>query len=72
MRLLTILFLTILLTFSVFAQSNKKEKPLAGNFALTSLDKKLFDPAELRNKVVLITFWSTRCPICAAETPKLN
>ena len=26
----------------------------------------------MRGKVVLVTFWSTKCPICAAEIPKLN
>lgn len=72
MRLLTVLFLTFLFSFSAFAQSNKNSKPLAENFTATALDGKNFNLDEQRGKVVLITFWSTRCPICAAEIPKLN
>ncbi|MBA3631308.1 MAG: TlpA family protein disulfide reductase [Acidobacteria bacterium] len=72
MRFLSVLFLTILLTISVFAQSNGKVKPLAENFAATSLDGTTFDLAALKGKVVVVSFWTTRCAICAAEVPKLN
>lgn len=72
MRLLIASFLTVLLTFSVFAQSNKRGKPQAQTFTVTSLEQKKFDLAEMKGKVVLLTFWSTRCPICASEIPKLN
>ncbi len=73
MRFLSFLFLTVLLSFSaVSVQSNKNSKPLAENFTATSLDGKNFNLAELRGKVVLVTFWSTRCVICAGEIPKLN
>lgn len=72
MRLLSVLFLTLLLSFSAFAQSNKNLKPPAENFTATALDGKDFNLAELKGKVVLVTFWSTKCPICAAEIPKLN
>lgn len=72
MKLFITLALTFLLTVSAFAQSNKHAKPLAGNFTATSLDGKTFDLAELRGKVVLLTFWSTKCPICHSEIPKLN
>ncbi|MBS1798110.1 MAG: TlpA family protein disulfide reductase [Acidobacteria bacterium] len=30
------------------------------------------DLDSLKGKVVLVTFWSTRCPICESEIPKLN
>lgn len=72
MRFLTILLLTFLITFSAFAQSNKKSKPLAENFSAVSINGQNIELNELRGKVVLITFWTTRCPICAAEIPKLN
>ena len=72
MRLTIALFLTALLTFSAFAQSKQKIKPLAPVFSVTSLDNETFSLAEIKGKVVLLTFWSTRCPICAAEIPKLN
>ncbi|HXG86516.1 MAG TPA: TlpA disulfide reductase family protein [Pyrinomonadaceae bacterium] len=72
MRLLTVLFLSFLLTVSAFAQSNKNSKPLADTFTATSLDEQTVDLAALKGKVVLITFWSTKCPICTSEIPKLN
>ena len=63
------LYLILSLSFAAFAQ---KAKPMAGDFSVTSMQGKTFDLAELRGKVVLVTFWSTKCPICAAEIPKLN
>ncbi len=72
MRFLTVLFLSVILSFSAFAQSNKKAKPPAETFIGTSLDGKEFNLTELKGKVVLVTFWSTKCPICSAEIPKLN
>ncbi|CAN5345162.1 thioredoxin family protein [soil metagenome] len=72
MRFLSILFFTILLSLSVFAYSNSGAKPLAENFAGTSLDGKTINLSDLRGKVVVVSFWTTRCAICAAEVPKLN
>ena len=72
MRLLTVLLVAFLFVSADFAQSSKRAKPLAETFTATSLDGTEFDIAQLKGKVVLITFWSTRCPICAAEIPKLN
>ncbi len=72
MRFLFVLFLTILLIFSVSAQSNNNAKPLAENFTATSLNGTIFDLAALRGKIVVVSFWTTRCAICAAEIPKLN
>ncbi len=61
--------LILTLSFAAFAQ---KAKPLAETFSAVSMDGETFDLAELRGKVVVLTFWSTKCPICAAEIPKLN
>lgn len=73
MRLLTVLLLALIFSFSnVSAQSNKNSKPRAELFTGTALDGKVFNLADLKGKVVLVTFWSTRCQICAAEIPKLN
>jgi peroxiredoxin len=72
MRFSITLFLTFLLTVSVFAQTKNKVKPLAENFTATSLDGRTFDLNDFRGKVVLLTFWSTKCPICHNEIPKLN
>jgi len=72
MRLFIALFITFLLTVSALAQTNKRPKPLAENFTATSLDGKTFDLADFRGKVVVLTFWSTKCSICHNEIPKLN
>jgi len=65
------LFLILAFSATVFGQQSKA-KPLAETFSATSLDGKAFDLAELKGKVVVLTFWSTRCPICHKEIPKLN
>lgn len=70
MRIILSLFLCALLSFTAFASF--KEKPLAENFSATTLEGKSFSLEELRGKVVVLTFWSTRCVICQAETPKFN
>lgn len=72
MRFLSVLFFIILLSFSVSAYSNNGAKPLAENFSGTSLDGKTINLADLRGKVVVVSFWTTRCAICTAEVPKLN
>ena len=63
--------LILIASTAIFAQKSTT-KPLAETFTATSLEGKNFDLAELRGKVVVVTFWSTKCPICAAEIPKLN
>lgn len=70
MRIILSLFFCALLTFTAFASYT--EKPLAENFTATTLEGKAFSLEELRGKVVVLTFWSTRCVICQGETPKFN
>jgi peroxiredoxin len=57
-------------SFSVpmLAQSANK----AEAFTASTLEGKTVDLARLRGKVVLLTFWSTRCVICQSEIPNLN
>ena len=63
----------LILTLSLAAFGQKsKAKPLAETFSVTSMDGEKFVLSELKGKVVVMTFWSTKCPICAAEIPKLN
>jgi peroxiredoxin len=65
------LCLAFVLSFSLaaFAQNGKQ---LAENFSALSMDGQTVELESLKGKVVLITFWNTRCPICDSEIPKLN
>ena len=61
----------LVLSFSAFAQSKNNLK-MAEQFTVTSIKGKTFDLAELKGKVVVLTFWGTYCPICISEMPELN
>lgn len=69
MQKILVLIFILLFSIAVFGQKNKIS---AENFSATSLDGQTFELENLRGKVVLLTFWSTRCEICVAEIPKLN
>ena len=68
MRSFYILALTLILSIGVFAQKNVT----AENFNATALDGTNVELKQLRGKVVMIEFFTTKCPICAAEAPKIN
>jgi peroxiredoxin len=70
MKVLASLLLCLMLSFTVFAKYN--DKPMAENFTGTTLQGNPISLEELRGKVVVLVFWSTRCPICTSEMPKLN
>ncbi len=70
MRLISGLFFCLILTLAAFA--NFGDKSLAEEFAAVSLEGKSISLKDLRGKVVVLTFWSTRCPICDKEIPKYN
>lgn len=72
MKNLTAALLILLFSAAVFAQQTKSKPIVAETFSATSLDGTTFDLSQLRGKVVLLTFWSTKCPICSGEIPKLN
>lgn len=69
MRFLGIIFLTAVCAFAAFAQSGKIR---AQNFSAVTLAGDDVELESLRGKIVLLTFWSTRCQICQAEIPQLN
>lgn len=54
---------------TVFAQKNKV---LAENFKIATIDGQIVELESFRGKVIMLAFWSTRCAICVAEIPKLN
>lgn len=57
------------LSFAALAQTGRQ---LAENFSAAALDGQTVELDSLKGKVVLMTFWNTRCPICDNEIPKLN
>lgn len=70
MRFIGSLLICLVFGLTVFAQFTNK--PLAENFTATTLERKPISLEELKGKVVVLTFWSTRCPICSSEIPKYN
>lgn len=63
----------ILLTaFSVVSFAQQQVGVTAHNFTETTLKGEKIELEQLKGKVVVLTFWSTKCQICAAEIPKLN
>ena len=72
MRFLFTLLLTLLFGVFAFGQQTLKEGTPAPEFAATSINGQTFDLKQLQGKVVLVTFWSTKCEICHSEIPKMN
>jgi peroxiredoxin len=70
------LFILLLLIFTLGGVASGQRSLSAGTtapvFAVTGLDGQTYDLSQFRGKVVLVTFWSTKCNICHAEIPKLN
>lgn len=69
--LLTITFLLVV-SASAFAQQALRPGELAPEFSGQALDGTVYDLQQLQGKVVVLTFWSTRCQICHSEIPNLN
>jgi len=72
MRFLLTLIIAVFLASTVAAQQQLRPGTKAPDFAAESLDGKYYNLSQLQGKVVVLTFWSTRCQICHAEIPKLN
>jgi Thiol-disulfide isomerase and thioredoxins len=72
MRPFLIVVFTIVFSLSAFGQQSLREGSAAPEFAAASMNGRVFDLNQLRGKVVVVTFWSTRCAICHSEIPKLN
>lgn len=63
---------SIIGVFVAFVQAQYKSKKTAETFSATAMNGENFDLESLKGKVVVMTFWSTRCPICSGEIPNLN
>lgn len=72
MRLLSIIFLMLVVSIGALAQNSVKVGNAAPQFAAPATDGSYYDLASLRGRVVVLTFWSTKCEICRSEIPKLN
>ncbi|CAN5753138.1 hypothetical protein BH20ACI4_BH20ACI4_05390 [soil metagenome] len=63
---------SIISVFAAFVQAQYKSKTTAEPFSATAMNGQNFDLESLKGKVVVMTFWSTRCAICVSEIPNLN
>ncbi len=70
MKLITSVIL--LMTFCVVGFSQQNVGVAAQNFTETTITGEKIELEQLKGKVVIISFWSTKCQICAAEIPKLT
>lgn len=64
--------MTLVLAVCVSAQQKLRPGQAAPDFAAQALDGTTYNLSQLQGKIVVLTFWSTRCEICHAEIPKLN
>jgi len=72
MRTVHTLLLLFVLAAGAAAQQTLASGSNAPQFSLAGYDGQTYDLNQLRGKVVLITFWSTRCNICHSELPNMN
>lgn len=72
MRIISTIFFLLLLALASFAQQSLKEGNPAPEFSAPAMNGQIYDLNQLQGKVVVITFWSTKCEICHSEIPKLN
>lgn len=70
MKIVLSLLFSLILALTAFGQ--QKVGTMAETFNGTSLQGQEFYLDEFRGKVVVMTFWSTKCAICHEEIPKLN
>lgn len=72
MKSFALTLLVVVCASSAHAQNSLRIGSPAPEFTATDLSGNSVVLNELRGNVVVITFWSTRCPICHEELPKFN
>lgn len=70
-------FLLLIFSIALFtgvsaAQTSLKVGQAAPPITLSTINGDDFDLSQTKGKVVMLTFWSTRCEICRNEIPLLN
>jgi peroxiredoxin len=63
---------TAIFLFALSATASAQGTPRAAEFSTVNMNGTKVELKKMKGKVVLLTFWSTRCPICHSEIPKLN
>jgi peroxiredoxin len=72
MRFFIVLLLSLAIAGSASAQQNLQPGVDAPDFAAQTLNGTQLNLSSLQGKVVVLTFWSTKCAICHSEIPRLN
>src|SRR3954468_17472567 len=72
MKVLTALFIALAFSAAVYSQPRLNVGMAAPQFSATDMNGDNVALSDLRGKVVVMTFWTTHCPICHVEFPKLN
>lgn len=72
MRIPSIILVIFILAVSAIAQQSLQTGSAAPPFSVAGMDGKTYDLNNYKGKVVVVTFWSTKCNICHEEIPKLN
>lgn len=71
-RLITTIFLLLMLTLAAFGQQQLVTGNAAPDFTAESISGSQFSLGQHKGKIVVLTFWSTTCQICHVEIPKIN
>ena len=71
-RLLCATPLWLLASMPITAHAQTPSTPLAPAVSGNTLDKKPFQLAALKGKVVLVMYWSTDCPVCRDQMAELR
>jgi peroxiredoxin len=72
MKFFASIFLGLAVCAAAVGQNSLRVGSQAPEFTATDVSGNAVALSELRGKVVVLTFWGTRCPICHEEIPKLN
>lgn len=71
-KIFIVLALTLVASAHALGQQVLKPGEAAPSFSGQALDGTMYDLERLQGKVVVLTFWTTRCAICHSEIPNLN